>query len=628
MTDCGTYDDASLLFGVDGQGDETLLEAVFDEEVGSEHFSSRSVRHLHIGPRVRDASIPRTGDALLDRITIDGRNPHLATDGVSLFTRDGAVLLRCLANVRDYRVPEGCVRIEEEAFAYNTVIGTIELPEGMREIGRRAFIGSRLQALRLPASMRSIGPEAFARNQALRTLALNEGLLEVGDGAFSGCVALEALALPSTVRRLGNNVFMGCRMRAGGPDPELSIHPGNRRYFIDGDGVLYRRGERGLTLINAIDEPPAVYRAQDGTVRVECNAFAHRRELIGIALPEGVRSIGDGAFLECLSLTSVDLPGSLRSIGDKAFFHTSLDGLRLPASLEELGELALLPFAKSAARREDVVSAVYAFRIGSGLMINTNNRLFQKGGGRPKEAGGKGREAFVEVAAGNPRFRVDCGFLCETEGGKTKALQYVEDKEVVTVPRAATYVEAYALYGASRVRELHLHDGIEAAGKQALTVTHPLDRLRIDESGGGFVLLYPALNSYGVFAQNQAFAEETADFGRLVELCDTSLVRMHMHPERTRRIVARLDNGRRLSAEMRDAFGQIVRDELDDVVAQAARTDDLGILEALVRTGLLDAEGILHAIEVANGAGGVAATHLLLERKRTCFGSASLGLDL
>ena len=626
---------ATLLFGIDGEGGEVLLACVDDEVVGPEHFSSRAVRYLHLGPCVRDASIPRTGDALLDRVTIDPRNPHLSTDGISLFTADGTILLRCLANVRDYRVPEGCTRIENEAFAYNTVINSIEMPEEVSEIGKRAFIGSRLQTLRLPSSMRSIGVEAFARNQTLRALTLNEGLLEIGDGAFSGCVALDALAVPASVRRLGSNVFTGCRLVAGGPDPELSIHPDNSRYFIDANGVLYRRGARGLTLINALDEPPAVYRAQMGTVLIEEDAFAHRRSLISIELPEGVREIGDRAFLECNALTSVALPRTLQSIGDKAFFHTALKGLRLPASLERLGDLALLPLARSTARREDVVSAVYAFRIGSGLMVNTNNRLFQKDRGRaPSNSGGMGRKAFVETEEENPRFCVDSGFLCEigesnaTGGRELKALQYVEDSEVVAVPHDATYVEAYALYGASRIRELRLHDGIAAAGKQALTVTHPLDCLQIDEAHGGTVLLYPALNSYGVFAQNQAFAEEVADFARLIELCDASLSRMHANPERTLRIIARLDNGQKLSDELRAEFEAIVREELDDVVARSARADGIGILETLMRIGIIDGENILHEIEVANAAGGVAATHLLLEGKRTRFGTTSLDLEL
>lgn len=51
------------------------------------------------------------------------------------------------------------------------------------------------------------------------------------------------------------------------------------------------------------------------------HAFYGCENLVGIALPDGLESIGDYAFLGCENLTSVTLPDSLTFIGDYAFMY-------------------------------------------------------------------------------------------------------------------------------------------------------------------------------------------------------------------------------------------------------------------------------------------------------------------
>ena len=67
---------------------------------------------------------------------------------------------------------------------------------------------------------------------------------------------------------------------------------------------------------------------------MEC---AHLR---AIDLPEGLLSIGEGAFASCTALTAVTLPESLRQIGQMAFFETGLPSIRIPAGVEVIGEMA------------------------------------------------------------------------------------------------------------------------------------------------------------------------------------------------------------------------------------------------------------------------------------------------
>ena len=60
-------------------------------------------------------------------------------------------------------------------------------------------------------------------------------------------------------------------------------------------------------------------------------------------LPEGVTSIGDGAFSYCTGLTQITLAEALTSIGDRAFAScTGLTQIILPDGLTFIGDRAFM----------------------------------------------------------------------------------------------------------------------------------------------------------------------------------------------------------------------------------------------------------------------------------------------
>lgn len=72
-------------------------------------------------------------------------------------------------------------------------------------------------------------------------------------------------------------------------------------------------------------------------------AFAGKKALASIALPSGLKVIGDAAFAGCTSISAITLPASVTSIGEYAFAGcTSLTDVMLPASVEQVGAGAFM----------------------------------------------------------------------------------------------------------------------------------------------------------------------------------------------------------------------------------------------------------------------------------------------
>lgn len=188
------------------------------------------------------------------------------------------------------------------------------------------------------------------------TAVLPEGLTSIGDYAFCGCCGMQEVTIPESVRSIGEGAFRACSLRtltipknvtaigkdafyAGGVLESFSVHPENACFSSDEAGALYDREQ--TVLIDVPTGKRGTFAIPDSVKTIGDGAFEHCYELSAVTIPEGLTSIGCYAFTDCIGLTSVTIPDGVTSIGEAAFIYCcQLRAVTIPASVTEIGDNA------------------------------------------------------------------------------------------------------------------------------------------------------------------------------------------------------------------------------------------------------------------------------------------------
>ncbi|MBR3269335.1 MAG: leucine-rich repeat protein [Oscillospiraceae bacterium] len=128
------------------------------------------------------------------------------TETPGLEIKDG-VLIRYTGNADTVTVPDGVREIGARAFYNCSFLNYVHFPATVTMIGAFAFSCCDLRELHLPAQLRVIGKSAFADNSNLTEADIPDPTEEIGDNAFMGCDALQKVYLPDSLRILGRFPF-------------------------------------------------------------------------------------------------------------------------------------------------------------------------------------------------------------------------------------------------------------------------------------------------------------------------------------------------------------------------------------------------------------------------------------
>lgn len=226
------------------------------------------------------------------------------------------------------------------------------LPSKLEHIGSGAFKGtSAFTSINMPSSLRHIGDEAFlTASQSIHnnggpalSLTLNEGLEEIGKNAFSG-TRIEEVTIPNSVSKLGDGAFssigilkkvtIGNQVEAkalgkvfsySDSITEFVVGSDCANYVVDKQGIVYSKDMTSLVAfpmgkenpdylipegVRIIDE--CAFDAYDGEFLDFCDNYPH-----SIVFPSTLETIKAHALNTHLEL--VDLGSNVKSIDNEAF---------------------------------------------------------------------------------------------------------------------------------------------------------------------------------------------------------------------------------------------------------------------------------------------------------------------
>ena len=225
------------------------------------------------------------------------------------------------SELRITSLPESLTSIERGAFTYCSGLALTELPENLTSVAWFAFDHCTSLALKkLPSGMTRIEGGTFANCPNVAPEKLPSGLTYIGPWAFFGCTSFNPEALPESVTEIDHNAFSLCTSLAWARLPDNVVEIGEAAFTY-----CYKLSLTSL--------PPKL-------TRIENEAF-NETSVAPAELPNGLKYIGERAFMNCSEFNPANLPSCVVEIGARAFFGcSSLSWRELPESLMEVGEYA------------------------------------------------------------------------------------------------------------------------------------------------------------------------------------------------------------------------------------------------------------------------------------------------
>lgn len=584
--------------------EEIVLPGLLDK-IEASVFDNEGLKRLRVGRNVGKVVPGAFEKTQLEVLELDPRNPFLKTDGTALYSADGSVFIVLCKPVSHVALAEGCEKIAKKACCNIHTLKSVELPSTLKVVGKFAFAHSGVDEVEFPDSTRVIGEKAFFHCRGLRSVALNEGIVRIEGSAFEES-SLESLHIPSTIEELGSSIIARSNVVASGDGATISIDERTKSLFLDGSGGLYRRQDDGVHLVQLIDEECEEFEAHRDTKFVDDRAFALHKAIRRAVFHDGLESVGASAFRVCGKLKSVELPDSVTAIGTEAFLDTNIESFRVPASLDFLGENALVTMG--------------ARHLGEPPSIS-----------------------HVEVAPGNEKFFVNGEMLCEhTEKGVRVVLYAGGDPDVV-IADGVVRIEPYAFSNARSIRTLYLPSSIKTIGTAGLSIWSYVDLIHVElatpiEGRTQFDFQFPN-TSRSVHSISLALGGSSwVNVPDIMAQYDNCIANAHDYRglgrdsisvyEQVRRIIARLEDPILLTNVNRSLFDRLIKSHLEEMCVDIARHDDRQAMDSLLKFGYLN-EGNLEGVIAAVGRlQDAAMTAYLLEVKRRRFNKRTFDFDL
>ena len=173
--------------------------------------------------------------------------------------------------------------------------------------------------------------------RSLRSVSIPDSIVRIEDYAFAYCPSMTSIDIPDSVTHIGDSAFLGCKLVSVKlPDSVLSIKD---MAFYDALVAVYNRH----LFAHLPTAYVGIYTIPDGIRTIAEGALGSHTQLTSVVIPETVTYIGDDAFYRCDALTCLTCEATIPpKLGKDVFLYVNTSiPLYVPAESIKLYQSAL-----------------------------------------------------------------------------------------------------------------------------------------------------------------------------------------------------------------------------------------------------------------------------------------------
>ena len=378
------------------------------------------------------------------KVVISKSSRFVVTDKMLFDNKEGR-LITYLEDDEQIVLPNYVTSIGNYAFINHSALKQIIISDRVCNVGEGAFWNcTSLRQVIIPDSVMHIEEDAFSHCESLQYVKLPESLLSLGNNVFFDCVSLQGITIPNRLKKIGDNPFC-CASPIYGRKHCINIESQSQQFIIRNNML--------------IDEERHVVVSYLGCEK-------------NVIIPDGITSIGNGAFWGCVALEHVYIPDTLETIGEQAFCGcTSLKQITIPDSVKSIQGEAFYGCIH--------LGKIFEFK----SVITIGNDAFSyctslKEVVLPSSLGDIGHNPFqgcdnISIISKSSRFIVRNNILIDLV--QSRLIACISKEEIISISDGITNIGAYSFIGNKHVKKVVIPNSVTSIGKEAFSCSEIME---------------------------------------------------------------------------------------------------------------------------------------------------------
>ncbi len=228
-------------------------------------------------------------------------------------------------NLKTVTIPDNVTHINSEAFAYCIGLTTVNIGSGVTSIHYECFLHCpNLESFTVSSSNSAYSAVdgvlfnksitrlcRYAPGKTDESYSVPDTVTNIISGAFMDCINLTSIRLPAELFSIGSKAFTGCT------NLEWFSIVGDNPNYCTIDGALLSKSKT-LFIQYPEGNPSTSYTVPSTVTAIYDGAFANTVNLTSVNLPNGLTTIGVGAF-SFSGIKDVYIPSTVLTINNSAF---------------------------------------------------------------------------------------------------------------------------------------------------------------------------------------------------------------------------------------------------------------------------------------------------------------------